>query len=109
MLLIENLDKIIDFIESDRWEEAKDIAKNSVGATLAVNAIKYLQKNSSLEKEIDKIKRLRENFSKLIEGKWLQETDLDYFTVLFTFFERVEKRLQETAYVKSVVEDPDKE
>ncbi len=107
--MIENLENIIDCLEKEEWDEAKNMAKNSIGATFAINAIKYLQKNREIEKEIEKIRRLKENFLKLVEGHWLQEIDIDYFTVLFAYFERQEKRLQETAYVKSIVKDPDKQ
>ncbi|MEM1985669.1 MAG: hypothetical protein QXQ24_02905 [Nitrososphaeria archaeon] len=107
--MIENLESIIDCLEKEKWDEAKNIAKNSTGAIFAINAIKHLQKNVELEKEIEKIKRLKEDFLKLAEAHWLQEFDIDYFTVLFAYFEHQEKRLQETAYVKSIVKDPDKE
>jgi len=107
--LIEDLDKVIECVEGGKWDEARDIVKNSVGAVLAVNAIKNLQKNGGIEREVERIKSLKQNFLKLIEGKWLSELDVDYFTLLFAYFERVERRLQEAAYVKSVVKDPDKE
>ncbi|MCX8188136.1 MAG: hypothetical protein N3F64_00315 [Nitrososphaeria archaeon] len=107
--MIENLENIIDCLEKEEWDEAKNIAKNSIGATFAINAIKYLQKNVDMKKEIEKIRLLKENFLKLVEGHWVQEFDIDYFTVIFAYFERQEKRLQEAAYVKSIVKDPDKE
>lgn len=107
--MIENLEKIIDCLEKDEWEEAKNIAKNSTGATFAINAIRYLQKNVAIEKEIEKIGRLKEEFLKLVDGRWLQEFDIDYFTIFFTYFEHQEKRLKETTYVESIIKDPDKE
>ncbi|MGQ9780981.1 MAG: hypothetical protein ACUVQ8_01830 [Nitrososphaeria archaeon] len=86
--MIDNVKEIVKLIEDNKWDEARSVAKDSLGALQAINAIKSLTKNGAVEKEeLQKIKCMKANFSSLIQSGWLSEFDVDYFTLLFTFIE----------------------
>ena len=81
-------------IQTGRWAEAKVAAKDSLGASQAINGLKSLLKNGNIDREeLGRLKSLKASISNLLSSGWLSEYDSDYFTLLFTYVEVIEKEV----------------
>jgi len=90
--LINNTEEIVKLIQTGRWDEAKVAAKDSLGASQAINGLKSLIKNGNIEKkELEKLKSMKTGISNLISSGWFSEYDSDYFKLLFTYIDIIEK------------------
>lgn len=90
--MINNTEEIVKLIQTGKWEEAKVAAKGSFGAFQAINGLKSLMKNGNIEKkELEKLKSMKASISNLISSGWFSEYDSDYFKLLFTYIDTIEK------------------
>lgn len=92
--MINNTGEIVKLIQTGRWAEAKVAAKDSLGASQAINGLKSLLKNGNIDREeLGRLKSLKASISNLLSSGWLSEYDSDYFTLLFTYVEVIEKEV----------------
>jgi hypothetical protein len=90
--LINNTVEIVKLIQTGRWEEAKEAAKDSLGASQAINGLKNLLKSGDITKEeLERLKSMKASMSNLLSPGWLSEYDSDYFSLLFAYIDLIEK------------------
>ncbi len=97
-------------INLGKWDDARNLAKNSYGALQSISALKGLLKSGKIEqKEFERLKSLKRNIIGLKSAGWLAEFDIDYFTLLFAYVDKVEDNSNESAYMKREVKDPEEQ
>jgi hypothetical protein len=90
--MINNTTEIVKLIQTGRWEEAKAAVIDSLGASHAINCLKSLLKNGNIEKEeLERLKSMKASMSNLLSPGWISEYDSDYFSLLFTYIDLIEK------------------
>ena len=94
-------------INLGKWDDAKSLAGDSDGALQSISTLKGLLKNGKIElKELERLKFLKRDLIGMMSTGWLAEFDIDYFTLLFSYIDNSETRLNESTYMKGVVKDP---
>lgn len=95
-------------INLGKWDDARNLAKDSYGALQSISALKGLLKSGKIEqKELEKLKSLKEDIIDLKSTGWLAEFDIDYFTLLFAYIDKVEENSNESTCMKREVKDPE--
>ncbi|MGD0329462.1 MAG: hypothetical protein ABSB40_03330 [Nitrososphaeria archaeon] len=90
--MINNTVEIVKLIQTGRWEEAKEAAKDSLGASQAINGLKSLLKNGDItQEELERLKSMKASMSNLLSSGWISEYDSDYFSLLFAYIDLIEK------------------
>jgi hypothetical protein len=79
-------------IKLGKWDDARNLAKDSYGALQSISALKGLLKSGKIEqKELERLKSLKREIIGMMSAGWLAEFDIDYFTLLFSYIDTAEK------------------